>query len=173
MISKITDRIMPEAKAWQNRPLDSKYTVMFMDAIHYHVKEDNVIVKKAVYIAIGIKTDGTKEVLGMYVGGNESAKYWLGVLNDLKNRGVSDILIACVDGLTGFAEAIAAVFPTDESLFKLLFLAMQNITAKWTGKSYNPKFIDRAILRGLLFRQLDIVCSLQIPTVHFYCYCTA
>ena len=111
MISKITDRIMPEAKAWQNRPLDSKYIVMFMDAIHYHVKEDNVIIKKAVYIAIGIKTDGTKEVLGMYVGGNESAKYWLGVLNDLKNRGISDILIACVDGLSGFADAIAAVFP--------------------------------------------------------------
>ena len=146
MISKITDRIMPKAKAWQNRPLDSKYIVMFMDAIHYHVKEDNVIVKKAVYIAIGIKTDGTKEVLGMYVGGSESAKYWLGVLNDLKNRGVSDILIACVDGLTGFAEAIAAVFPTDESLFKLLFLAMQNITAKWTGKSYNWALIMNQLL---------------------------
>ena len=146
MISKITDRIMPKAKAWQNRPLDSKYIVMFMDAIHYHVKEDNVIVKKAVYIAIGIKTDGTKEVLGMYVGGNESAKYWLGVLNDLKNRGVSDILIACVDGLTGFAEAIAAVFPTDESLFKLLFLAMQNITAKWTGKPYNWALIMNQLL---------------------------
>lgn len=111
MISKITDRILPEAKAWQTRPLDSTYIVMFMDAIHYHVKEDNIVVKKAVYIAIGIRTDGTKDVLGMYIGGNESAKYWLGVLNDLKMRGMQDILITCVDGLTGFVDAITTVFP--------------------------------------------------------------
>ena len=111
MISKITDRILPDAKAWQTRPLDSTYIVMFMDAIHYHVKEDNVVVKKAVYIAIGIRTDGTKDVLGMYIGGNESAKYWLGVLNDLKNRGMQDVLITCVDGLTGFVDAITTVFP--------------------------------------------------------------
>lgn len=87
MISKITDRVLPEAKAWQSRPLDSKYIVMFLDAIHYHVKEDSQVVKKAVHIAIGTRLDGTKEVMGMYIGGNESAKYWLGVLNDLKARG--------------------------------------------------------------------------------------
>ena len=111
MISKITDRVLPEAKAWQSRPLESKYIVMFLDAIHYHVKEEGQVVKKAVYIAIGIRLDGTKEVMGMYIGGNESAKYWLGVLNDLKARGVQDILVCCVDGLSGFCDAIATVYP--------------------------------------------------------------
>ena len=111
MISKITDRVLPEAKAWQSRPLEGKYIVMFLDAIHYHVKEESQVVKKAVYIAIGIRLDGTKEVMGMYIGGNESAKYWLGVLNDLKARGVKDILVCCVDGLSGFCDAIGAVYP--------------------------------------------------------------
>lgn len=109
MISKITDRVLPEAKAWQTRPLESKYIVMFLDAIHYHVKEDSQVVKKAVYITI--RLDGAKEVMGMYIGGNESAKYWLGVLNDLKTRGVQDILVCCVDGLSGFCEAISTVYP--------------------------------------------------------------
>lgn len=111
MISKITDRVLPEAREWQARPLEHTYIVFFMDAIHYHVQQDGMVVKKAVYIAIGIRTDGTKDVLGMYIGGNESAKYWLSVLNDLKTRGMQDVLITCVDGLTGFVEAIAAVFP--------------------------------------------------------------
>ncbi len=111
MISKITDRILPEAKAWQSRPLDPTYIVMFMDAIHYHVQQDGMVVKKAVYISIGIRTDGTKDVLGMYIGGNESAKYWVGVLNDLKSRGMQDVLIVCVDGLTGFVDAISSVYP--------------------------------------------------------------
>lgn len=111
MISKITDRVMPEAREWQSRPLEKKYVVMFLDAIHYHVKHEGSVVKKAVYIAIGIRLDGLKEVMGMYVGGNESAKYWLSVLNDIKSRGVQDILISCVDGLSGFDEAIHAAFP--------------------------------------------------------------
>lgn len=114
MISKMTDRILPIAKEWQNRPLDRKYAIVFMDAIHYSVRQDNAIVKKAVYIAIGIKLNGSKEVLGMWVGGNESAKYWLGVLNEIKNRGVEDIMIVSVDGLTGFGDAIHAVFPNTE-----------------------------------------------------------
>ena len=114
MISKMTDRILPIAKEWQNRPLDRKYAIVFMDAIHYNVRQDNAIVKKAVYIAIGIKLNGSKEVLGMWVGGNESAKYWLGVLNEIKNRGVEDIMIVSVDGLTGFGDAIHAVFPQTE-----------------------------------------------------------
>jgi transposase-like protein len=114
MISKMTDRILPIAKEWQSRPLDRKYAIVFMDAIHYNVRQDNAIVKKAVYIAIGIKLNGSKEVLGMWVGGNESAKYWLGVLNELKNRGVEDIMIVSVDGLTGFGDAIHAVYPNTE-----------------------------------------------------------
>lgn len=114
MISKMTDRILPIAKEWQNRPLDRKYAIVFLDAVHYNVRQDNTIIKKAVYVAIGIKLNGSKEVLGMWVGGNESAKYWLGVLNEIKNRGVEDIMIVSVDGLTGFGDAIHAVFPNTE-----------------------------------------------------------
>lgn len=114
MISHMTDRILPIAKEWQNRPLEKKYAVVFMDAIHFHVREENRTVKKAVYVAIGIKLNGTKEVMGMWIGGNESAKYWLGVLNEIKNRGVEDIMIVSVDGLTGFVDAIGAVFPQAE-----------------------------------------------------------
>ena len=114
MISHMTDRILPIAKEWQNRPLERKYAVVFMDAIHFHVREDNQTVKKAVYVAIGVKLNGNKEVLGMWIGGNESAKYWLGVLNEIKNRGVEDIMIVSVDGLTGFGDAISAVFPKAE-----------------------------------------------------------
>ena len=114
MISHMTDRILPVAKEWQNRPLEKKYAIVFMDAVHFHVRQDNQTVKKAVYVAIGIRLNGRKEVLGMWIGGNESAKYWLGVLNEIKNRGVEDIMIVSVDGLTGFGDAIGAVFPRAE-----------------------------------------------------------
>ena len=114
MISRMTDRILPIAKEWQNRPLERKYAIVFMDAVHFNVREDNRTVKKAVYVAIGVKLNGVREVLGMWIGGNESAKYWLGVLNEIKNRGVEDIMIVSVDGLTGFGDAIHAVFPKAE-----------------------------------------------------------
>ena len=110
-ISRITDKILPIAREWQQRPLESLYAVVFMDAIHYHVRSEGQIVKKAVYIAIGIDMDGHKDVLGMWVGENESAKFWANILNTLRNRGVEDILIACTDNLTGFSAAIEAVFP--------------------------------------------------------------
>lgn len=110
-VSRITDKILPEAKEWQQRPLESVYAVVFLDAIHYHVRSEGQIIKKAVYIAIGINLDGKKDVLGMWVGENESAKFWAGVLNSLRNRGVEDILIACTDNLSGFSQAINAVFP--------------------------------------------------------------
>ena len=113
-ISRITDKILPVVKDWQARPLDEIYAVVFMDAIHFHVRSEGQIVKKAVYIAIGIKLDGVREVLGMWVGENESAKFWLSVMNGMRNRGVMDILIVCVDGLTGFTNAIEAVFPKTE-----------------------------------------------------------
>lgn len=109
-VSRITDKILPEAKEWQQRPLESVYAVVFMDAIHYHVRSEGQIIKKAVYIAIGVNMDGRKDVLGMWVGENESAKFRAGVLNSLRNRGVEDILIACTDNLTGFSQAIEAVF---------------------------------------------------------------
>ena len=110
-VSRITDKVLPAAKEWQQRPLESIYAVVFLDAMHYHVRSEGHIVKKAVYIAIGINMDGKKDVLGMWVGENESAKFWAGVLNSMRNRGVNDILIACTDNLTGFSQAIEAVFP--------------------------------------------------------------
>lgn len=113
-VSRITDKILPIAKEWQQRPLESVYAVAFLDAIHYHVRSEGQIVKKAVYIAIGIDLDGRKDVLGMWVGENESAKFWATVLNNLRNRGVADIFIACTDNLTGFSAAIEAVFPKTE-----------------------------------------------------------
>ena len=113
-ISRITDKILPVVRKWQSRPLEEIYAVVFMDAIHFHVRSEGQIVKKAVYIAIGINMNGLKEVLGMWVGENESAKFWLSVMNGLKNRGLQDILIACVDGLTGFPAAIEAVYPKTE-----------------------------------------------------------
>ena len=113
-VSRITDKILPIAREWQQRPLEAIYAVVFMDAIHYHVRSEGRIIKKAVYIAIGINLDGRKDVLGMWVGENESAKFWATVLNGLKNRGVEDIFIACTDNLTGFSSAIEAVFPETE-----------------------------------------------------------
>ena len=113
-VSRITDKILPLAKEWQQRPLEAVYAVVFLDAIHYHVRSEGQIVKKAVYIAIGVDLDGKKDVLGMWVGENESAKFWATVLNGLKNRGVEDIFIACTDNLSGFSNAIEAVFPRTE-----------------------------------------------------------
>ena len=113
-VSRITDKILPIAKEWQQRPLEPVYAVVFLDAIHYHVRSESQIVKKAVYIAIGVDLDGKKDVLGMWVGENESAKYWASVLNGLRNRGVEDIFIACTDNLTGFSTAIEAVYPQTE-----------------------------------------------------------
>lgn len=113
-VSRITDKILPIAKEWQQRPLESIYAVVFLDAIHYHVRSEGQIVKKAVYIAIGINLEGKKDVLGMWVGENESARFWATVLNSLRNRGVEDIFIACTDNLTGFSAAIEAVFPKTE-----------------------------------------------------------
>ena len=113
-VSRVTDKILPIAKEWQQRPLETVYAVVFLDAIHYHVRSEGQIVKKAVYIAIGINLDGRKDVLGMWGGETESAKFWATVLNGLRNRGVEDIFIACTDNLTGFSAAIEAVFPKTE-----------------------------------------------------------
>lgn len=114
LISNVTNKIIPLIKEWQNRPLQGVYAVVFLDAIHFKVKQDGAIVNKAAYMVIGIDLDGNKDVLGMWIGENESAKFWLSVLNELKNRGVQDILITCVDNLTGFSQAIAACYPQTE-----------------------------------------------------------
>lgn len=114
LISRITDKILPKAKEWQSRPLQEVYACVFMDAIHFSVREEGSVVKKAVYSALGIDPSGHKEILGLWVGHNESSRYWLGVLNELKSRGVRDILVMSVDGLTGFNEAITSVFPNTD-----------------------------------------------------------
>jgi transposase-like protein len=113
-ISAVTDKILPLVREWQNRPLCEVYAVVFLDAIHYKVRSEGLITSKAAYVAIGIDLDGNKDVLGMWIGEAESAKFWLGVLNELRNRGTRDILIVCTDNLTGFSEAIKAAYPASD-----------------------------------------------------------
>lgn len=115
LISNITSRVMPEVKEWQNRPLKKVYSIIYMDALHFPVRQDGVVINKAVYIAIAIDLTGKKEVLGIWVSkGAESSKYWLTVLTELENRGVNDILIISTDNLPGFSEAIKSVYPKTE-----------------------------------------------------------
>lgn len=113
-ISNITDKIIDKVKAWQDRPLEPIYTFMWLDAIHYKIKDGGKYSAKAVYTILGMGIDGKKDVLGLYIGESEGANFWLGVLTKLQNRGVEDILIASVDGLTGFPEAIKSIFPKTE-----------------------------------------------------------
>jgi len=113
-LSSITDKIIPEVKEWQSRPLEELYTIVWLDAMHYKVKEDHRMVSHAVYNVLGINRHGHKELLGMYVSQSEGANFWLSVLTDLQNRGVKDMLIACIDNLNGFPQAINAVYPQTE-----------------------------------------------------------
>lgn len=114
MVSDVTDKIIPQIEAWQQRPLSSVYPIVFIDAVHFSVRDNNVIRKLAAYVILGINEEGRKEVLSIQVGENESSKYWLGVLNELKNRGVKDILVLCADGLTGIKESIEVAFLNTE-----------------------------------------------------------
>ena len=111
VLSQITDRIIPEIKAWQNRPLESVYPIVWLDAMHFKVKDDGKIRHKALYNILGVNKEGIKEILGMYISENEGANFWLQVLTDLQHRGLDDILIACTDNLKGFTEAILSIFP--------------------------------------------------------------
>ena len=113
-ISAVTDKLLPELAQWRERPLQSHYPFLWLDAIHYKVKEDGRYVQKAVYTVLGLTLEGKKEILGLYVSETEGANFWLSVITDLSNRGVEDILIAAVDGLKGFPEAINAIFPQTE-----------------------------------------------------------
>lgn len=113
-ISNVTDKIIAEIEDWQKRPLDEVYPIVFIDAVHFSVREDNRIKKLAAYVILGYSKDGMKEILSLEIGENESSKYWLGVLNNLKNRGIKDIMVLCADGLSGIKEAINAAFPETE-----------------------------------------------------------
>ncbi len=110
-LSQITDKILPELEAWRNRPLDPLYCIVYLDAVHFKVREGGRVKTKALYNIMGIRVDGHKELLGLYIGHSESSKFWLSVLTDLQNRGVEDFLIACTDNLSGFADAIESIFP--------------------------------------------------------------
>ena len=127
LISNITDKILPLIKEWQNRPLERIYAHVVMDAVHYKVRQEGRIINKAAYMAIGINLEGKKDVLGIWIGENESSKYWLNVLNEIKNRGVKDILIASIDGLKGFSEAIKATFP-ETDIQKCIIHQIRNST---------------------------------------------
>lgn len=114
MVNKITYNILPHVKEWQNRPLEPMYLFVFLDAIHYKVREDGQIKSKAAYVVLGVNLDGFKDILGIWIGENESSKFWLGVLNELKNRGLEDVLVFSVDGLTGLTDAIRVAYPKTE-----------------------------------------------------------
>lgn len=132
MISNITDRLLPQIEEWQNRPLDSVYPIVFIDAIHFSVRDNGQVKKLAAYVILGVNSTGHKEILSIQVGQNESAKYWLGVLNELKNRSVTDILVMCSDGLTGIKEAVNAAYPQTE-LQRCIVHQVRN-TLKYVGE---------------------------------------
>ena len=113
-ISDVTDKILKDIEEWQHRPLDSVYPIVFIDACHFSVRDNGLVRKLAAYVMLGINSEGRKDIISLSIGENESAKYWLGVLNELKNRGVRDIMIICADGLTGIKEAISSAFPKTE-----------------------------------------------------------
>ena len=139
-ISAITDRVLPEIKAWRSRPLDSIYPIVWMDAIHYKVMDDSGrAVSRAIYNVLGIDKDGHKDVLGMYISKSEGANFWLSVLADLQNRGVKDILIASIDNLKGFAEAISSVFP--DTVVQLCIVHQIRNSCKYVGSKHQKEFL--------------------------------
>ncbi len=140
-VSRITDKILPIVKDWQQRPLEPLYAVIYIDAIHYHVRSEGQVVKKAVYIVIGINMDGEKSVLGMWVGENESAKYWASVLNQLRNRGMNDVLIVSSDNLSGLSSAVESVFPKAE-IQNCIIHQIRNSTKYVSWKDLKPLTTD-------------------------------
>lgn len=138
-LSAITDKIIHTVKEWQARPLESIYPIVWLDAIHYKIREDGKVVSKAVYTILGVNVNGRKEVLGLYISENEGANFWLQVLTDLSNRGVRDILIACIDGLKGFPEAIASIFPATE--VQLCIVHQIRNSLKYVGSKNQKEFM--------------------------------
>lgn len=138
LVSNITNKLLPQIEDWQHRVLHELYPIIFIDAIHFSVKDNGIIVKKAAYIVLGINQDGLKEVLGIYIGKNESSKYWLGILNELKNRGVKDILVLCADGLTGMKEAVATAYPKTE--YQRCIVHQVRNTLKYVSYKHRKEF---------------------------------
>lgn len=158
-LSAITDRIIPAIKEWQARPLESVYCIVWLDAMHYKVKDEGRIVSRAVYHILGINSEGRKDLLGMYVSESEGANFWLSVLSDLRTRGVEDILIACIDNLKGFAEAIQSTFPKAE-VQSCIVHQIRNSLKYVASKDQKPfmsdlKEVYRAATKDLAEQQLD------------------
>jgi putative transposase len=127
LISAVTDTVIEDVKAWQSRPLDTVYPIVYLDAIHLKMRTEGQVQNQAVYLALGINLDGYKELLGLWIGESEGSKFWLGVLTELQNRGVEDILIACVDGLKGFPEAIETVYPKTQVQLCIIHLVRHSL----------------------------------------------
>ncbi|HSN23142.1 MAG TPA: IS256 family transposase [Methylomicrobium sp.] len=162
-LSAITDKIIQTVKEWQGRPLASTYPIVWLDAIHYKVRENGKVTSKAVYTILGVNLEGHKEVLGLYISEHEGANFWLQVLTDLSNRGVKDILIACVDGLKGFPEAIEAIFPETE--VQLCVVHQIRNSLKYVGSKNQKEFmadlkrVYRASSKDLAASELDILAD--------------
>lgn len=139
-VSDVTDKVIPQIEEWQNRPLSDVYPIVFIDAVHFSVREDKMIKKLAAYVILGINSDGLKDVLGLYIGENESSKYWLGILNELKNRGVRDIIILCADGLTGIQDSIETAFPNAE--YQRCIVHQIRNTLKHVSYKYKKEFAN-------------------------------
>lgn len=133
MVSNITDKVLPLVSEWQTRPLSEVYPILYLDAIHFKVRDSGKIISKAAYVVLGVNAEGNKELLGIWIGENEGSKFWMLVLNEIKNRGTKDILIACVDNLKGFSEAIKAIFPNTE-IQKCIVHQIRNTTKYVTHK---------------------------------------
>jgi len=137
-VSDVTDRLLPQIEEWQQRPLAEMYPIVFIDAVHYSVRTDGIVSKLAAYVVLGVNLDGYKEVLGLYVGANESSKYWLGILNEMKNRGVEDILVISADGLSGIKEAIGTAFPKTE--YQRCIVHQVRNTLRYVGEKNKKEF---------------------------------
>lgn len=161
MVSDITDKLIPRIEEWQNRPLSAVYPIVFIDAVHFSVRDDGLIRKLAAYVVLGINADGRKEVLTIVIGENESSKYWLSVLNGLKNRGVKDILILCSDGLTGIKEAISAAFPETEQQRCIVHMVRNTLkyVANKDMKAFakDLKMIYTAVDEEAAYKQMEYV----------------
>lgn len=140
LISKITDKLLPQISEWQSRPLERVYPIVYLNAIHFKVKHENRIINKAAYTVLGINSEGYKDILGIWIGENESASFWLSVCTELKSRGVEDILIACKDGLSGFSEAIQSTFP--QTHIQLCVIHQIRNTTKYVASKHRKEFMN-------------------------------
>jgi len=163
LISQVTDAISEEVLLWQNRPLDEVYPIVYLDAVRIKVRHDSRVINKAVYLAIGINMDGIKEVLGMWTSENEGAKFWLQVVAELKNRGVKEIFIACVDGLKGFPEAIEAVYPNTQIQLCIVHMVRHSLNyVSWKQRkevAADLKAIYQAPTAEMAEKNLDVFAA--------------